>query len=210
MALHKVVHYGGLLGDEVVAVSCPAKDIALAPRPRREVARVVARHHYSGTACTSSAVSLAVTWRGQFSGALQLGYGVRPDKNARGGETWEFDRMWLANAMPKYSETIVLSLLHLYLRRAHPNVRRIVTYADASVGHTGTIYRAANYRRVGATPVDFYRLADGTRVHPVTMWHRHRTRAWAVLQRLYPGIEHVKGPGLVHVKYEFLLRREDT
>lgn len=51
-----------------------------------------------------------------------MGYGIRP--KIKGGydmdSTREFDRMWLSDDMPKYSETIVLSLFHRYLREAHP------------------------------------------------------------------------------------------
>ena len=207
MALRKVVHWGGLFGDQVLAVECPAKGIVLQPCDQWRADRIVEAWHYSGTSCQNTAISLLVYWNGEISGALQLGYGIRPDKNGgRDDETREFDRMCLADAMPKFSESIVLGLLHLYLRKAHPEVARIVSYADTSVGNWGTIYQAANYRRIGEIPVDFYVLADGTRVHPVTMWHRHGTRAWATMQELYPGIRWLRKEGAVHVKYEFSLR----
>ena len=31
--------------------------------------------------------------------------------------------MWLSDSMPKFSETITLSLLHHYLRKAHPAIK---------------------------------------------------------------------------------------
>jgi hypothetical protein len=40
---------------------------------------------------------------------------------------------------------------------------------------------------------DFYLLEDGERVHPVSMWHRHKTRVWKLMQELYPNIKHIKG-----------------
>lgn len=39
-------------------------------------------------------------------------------------------------------------------------------------------------------------LPDGERVHPVTMWHRHGTRAWDFLQAHYPGIRKAEGKQL--------------
>ena len=208
MTLRKVCHWGGLFSDVLVAVECPAKSIMLVPCENAVAARLVAAHHYSGTACSNTAVSLMVLWHGKPHGALQLGYGIRPDKNGgKGTDHYEFDRMWLSDDMPKFSESIVLGLLHLYIRNAYPGINYIVSYADMSAGNVGTIYKAANYRLVGEIPVDFYQLLDGTRVHPVTMWHRHKTRAWGVLQRLYPGIRHIKGDGLCHQKYVFDLVR---
>jgi hypothetical protein len=40
---------------------------------------------------------------------------------------------------------------------------------------------------------DFYILKDGTRVHPVSMYHRHKTRAWKFLQETYEGIKKADG-----------------
>ena len=47
---------------------------------------------------------------------------------------------------------------------------------------------------------DFYVLPDGERVHPVTMWHRHKTRVMDVLQKIYPGIKKAEGYQLKFVK----------
>ena len=114
--------------------------------------------------------------------------------------TREFDRMWLSDKMPKYSETITLSLLTHYLRDRHPEIKHLISYADTSAGTTGTIYKAGNYRLEETLKADFYVLPDGERVHPVTMWHRHRTRVMDVLQKIYPGIKKAEGYQLKFVK----------
>ena len=121
------------------------------------------------------------------------------------GGTREFDRMWLSDDMPKFSESIVLSMLHRYLREHHPEITKLVSYADESAGNSGTIYRAANYKLVGSRNVDFYLLPNGERIHPVTMWHRHKTRKRAFLEKEYPGIKHIKGDAYQQLKYEFIL-----
>jgi hypothetical protein len=101
--------------------------------------------------------------------------------------------MWLSDEMPKFSETITLSLLHHYLKKVHPEVKHLISYADTSVGNEGTIYKAANYRTIGKVKADFYILETGERIHPVTMWHRHKTRRWEFLQKEYPNIQKAKG-----------------
>lgn len=113
--------------------------------------------------------------------------------------TREFDRMYLSDNCPKFSETIVLSLLTHYLKLAHPEIKHLISYADTSAGKTGTIYRAANYRFEKAIKADFYILPSGERIHPVTMWHRHRTRKKEVLEKIYPGIKKADGQQLKFV-----------
>ena len=182
----------------VIGYSAPAKGIEIRECSKSEADRIIVPHHYSHKVTKNSFQSLLVYYNGRVSGALQLGYGIRP--KIKGGappdEVREFDRMWLSDDMPKFSDTITLSLLHHYLRLAHPEVKTLISYADTSAGNTGTIYRAANYTLAGRLKADFYVLADGERVHPVTMWHRHGTRAWDFLRSQYPGISKADGEQL--------------
>ena len=110
--------------------------------------------------------------------------------------------MWLSDDMPKFSETITISLLHHYLRKVHPEIKHLISYADNSddVGNVGTIYKAANYRLIGKIKSDFYILESGERVHPITMWHRHKTRKWSFLIKQYPNIRKSQG---YQMKYMF-------
>ena len=149
-------------------------------------------------------MSLVVLYHNKLGGVLQCGYGIRPKikGNYNAEQVREFDRMWLSDDMPKFSETITLSLFHRYMRLAHPEVKVLISYADTSVGNKGTIYRAANYTLIDSIKVDFYQLPTGERIHPVSMWHRHGTRAWDFLQKKYPGIRHITdGYQLKFVKY---------
>lgn len=184
---------------------CPEKGISIIECDKSAVDPLIEKHHYSHKTTENSCVSMAVYYHGLLKGALQIGYGIRPKIKCIEGISTdnirEFDRMWLSDEMPKYSETIVLSLLEHYLRLSHPEIAVLITYADTSAGNTGTIYRAANYQYVGKVKADFYILSDGERVHPVTMWHRHKTRAWDFLQKAYPGIRKADGYQLRFVKF---------
>lgn len=128
--------------------------------------------------------------------AEDQGGGIEADK------VREFDRMWLSDDMPKFSETITLSLFHHYMRAAHPEVKVLISYADTTVGNKGTIYKAANYELVDRLKADFYQLPSGERIHPVSMWHRHKTRVWEYLEKVYPDIIHIRdGEQLKFVYY---------
>lgn len=202
---HKPKHYkAGPVKDlfgQIVGWQHSKKDICILRADKSEVDLIVARHHYSKKPCTNSFCSLVVMYRGGLCGAVQIGYGIRPKKKEEG--VVEFDRMWLDDKMPKYSETIVLSMLHKYLKHTFPMIHTLRTYADTSVGNTGTIYRAANYTETKRIKADFYILPSGERVHPVTMWHRHKTRAKAFLDKEYPGWKKADGE---QIQFEYKIR----
>lgn len=189
------------LAGTVIGYEAPSKETAIMECDKSLADKIIVAHHYSHKCVKNSFLSLAVLYNGTVEGALQLGYGIRPKiKGAlEADDTREFDRMWLSDKMPKFSETIVLSLLSHYLKAAHPEIKHLISYADTSAGKTGTIYKAGNYRFEKAIKADFYILPNGERVHPVTMWHRHKTRAWDALQALYPGIRKAQGQQLKFV-----------
>lgn len=200
--IHKRPIYN-LLGD-CVGYEAIQKGIKIVECDKATADRIVEKYHYSHKATKNAFASLLVIYRGKVQGVLQCGYGIRPKIKGqyKPEQVREFDRMWLSDVMPKFSETIVLSLFHRYLRLAHPEVKVLISYADTSVGNKGAIYRASNYILVDRLKVDFYLLPNGERVHPVTMWHRHKTRAWETLQKLYPDIKHIRnGEQLKFVKY---------
>lgn len=62
------------------------------------------------------------------------------------GETWELARLWLDNKVPTNGESFTIGRALRYLRREHPTVRTVVSFADPKHGHQGIIYRASNWR----------------------------------------------------------------
>lgn len=186
----------------VIGYEAPDKEIKILECTKAEADRVIVPHHYSHTVTTNSCINLLVYYKGKVNGAMQIGYGIRPQikGDLSADNTREFDRMWLSDDMPKFSETITISLLHHYLRRAFPKLKYLISYADTSAGKTGTIYRAASYELIDELKADFYILPNGERIHPVTMWHRHKTRAWDFLQKEYPGIRKAEGKQLKFLK----------
>lgn len=186
----------------VIGYEAPAKGIKILVCKKSEADPIIIKNHYSHKVTKNSFLSFLVYYNEEVQGALQVGYGINPRKKGEYNpdEVREFDRMWLSDDMPKFSETITLSLLHNYLRKAHPEIKHLISYADTTVGNEGTIYKAANYRLLKKTKADFYILESGERVHPVTMWHRHGTRKWDFLQKQYPNIRKADG---FQIKYVF-------
>lgn len=177
--------------------------------PNEEADKVIIQHHYSHKTTKNRFKSFSVN---NDKGYLQLGYGIRPHMKHTISELitkdnyCEFDRMWLSDELPKNSESQVIALLLSYLKQAYPRIKFVITYADGSVGNKGIIYKATNAIGLDRIPCDFYILESGERVHPVSMYHRHGTRAKAALEAFYPGIKHIKGTEWQY-RYLYILNR---
>ena len=192
MTLKRKIIYGGLWGDIPIGVDVPKRETAIRACARAQAAQIIRANHYSRkTAATPSYINLLVYYRGTVSGALMLGYGIGLNSHIlERDSSVEFDRMWLSDDMPKYSETVVLGALHTYIRAAYPKIRQIRTFADTGVGNDGTIYRAANYKFERSVPAGFYILPDKTRIHRVALWRRYGPKGNHIewLQQKFPGI----------------------
>jgi hypothetical protein len=169
---------------------------------------LIETNHYSHKCTPNHFLSFDVN---NGKGALQLGFGIRPHNKKSISSLithdnyCEFDRMWLSDDLPKNSETQVISLLLSYLKQNYKNIQFVITYADGSAGNKGIIYQASNALRLEPIMCDFYLLSNGERVHPVSMWHRHKTRAWTTMCELYPGIKHIKGTKKIPIyQYRYL------
>jgi len=68
-----------------------------------------------------------------------------------GGKTWELARLYLLDEVPQNAETWLIAQSVKWIRQHRPEVFNLVSYADPSAGHSGTIYRAANWREDGRT-----------------------------------------------------------
>lgn len=171
---------------------------------------IIKKYHYSHKATKNRFKSFEVN---NGTGYLQLGYGIRPrmkhtiSKLITKDNYCEFDRMWLSDEMPKFSESQVISLLLSYLKQVYKRIKFVITYADGSVGNKGIIYQATNAIKLGKIPCDFYLLPSGERVHPVSMYHRHGTRAKSALEKIYPGIKHIKN-GEYQYRYLYILDKK--
>ncbi len=68
-----------------------------------------------------------------------------------GGYTWELARLWVSDDVPRNAESWLIGQSVRHVRRVHSEVRVLVSYADPSAGHAGTIYRASNWTPDGRT-----------------------------------------------------------
>lgn len=109
------------------------------------------RRHYIGKWPGVCVLILAMRRREEFLGCVVFALPPRETSKRYGGETWELARLWLDDSAPQNAETWLIGRAVRHIRHNHRDVKVLVSYADPSVGHTGTIYKAANWQPDGRT-----------------------------------------------------------
>lgn len=131
---------------------------------------VIAEAHYIGTPGSTS-VSLGLYVDDVLAGVLT--YGTIPGNNAaavcgpdRKLAVMELTRLAVYDWAPRNSESWFIAQSFRWMERNRPDVSILISYADSSVGHVGTIYQATNWIYTGASTNDMvYRIASGEVIH---------------------------------------------
>lgn len=77
----------------------------------------------------------------------------------------EIRRMACTEDAPKNSESYFLSKVIWFIKK-NKIATSVLSYADTSVGHKGTIYKAANFKLIGQTAPSIHVFWKGKRYHP--------------------------------------------
>jgi hypothetical protein len=80
-------------------------------------------------------------------------------------KVYELRRMVCLDEAPKNTESYFLAKTIWWLRK-YTDCTRVLSYADGSVGHKGTIYKAANFKFKGLTSPTKHVYWKGMRYHP--------------------------------------------
>lgn len=79
----------------------------------------------------------------------------------------ELHRLHILDVTPKNTESWFISRCLELLKQDKPQIRAVISFADTTVGHEGTIYKASNFYSVGSTsPAVFYEDCNGRLRHP--------------------------------------------
>jgi len=128
-----------------------AKDIVLRPISSTDANALVKRVHYSGKVVQNSQLHIGVFLHGKLEGAMQFGPSL--DKRKIQGlvkdtawhEFVELNRMAFSDALPRNSESRAIAIAMKLLRQHAPQVKWVVSFADATQCGDGTIYRASGF-----------------------------------------------------------------
>jgi hypothetical protein len=107
--------------------------------------------HYLKKRPAVTVLTLIVEVDGRAKGMVLFSLPPRETAQRYGGETWELARLFLDDDVPANAESWAISQSVRFIKKEHPSVRVLVSYADPSAGHSGAIYRAANWAADGKT-----------------------------------------------------------
>lgn len=135
--------------------------------------QVLSTEHYIGTpGATSVALGLYVDH--VIAGVITFGTIPRNNAEAICGplnarQVMELTRLACYEWAPRNSESWLIAQAFQWLRANRSDVTILVSYADGSVGHVGTIYQATNWIYTGASTNDYvYHCDSGDILHPRT------------------------------------------
>ncbi len=173
-----------------------AKDIVIKPISRQDAVKIIKQLHYSKKANNNSQVYFGVFLDGKCGGALAYGPSLDKSKTIGlvEGTKWndylELNRMALADWLPKNSESRAISVSLKLLRKAYPNLKWIISFADGCQCGDGTIYRAAGFLLTGYSsgsmvelPDDLAKLAGSKFAHRMSLQTKTSDLSREVLRR---------------------------
>ena len=153
-----------------------AKDIVLKPIDSHEANALVKRVHYSGKVVQNSQIHIGVFYDGKLEGAMRFGPSL--DKRKIQGlvrdtgwhEFIELNRMAFSDVLPRNSESRALGIAIKLLRKHAPQLKWVVSFADATQCGDGTIYRAAGFVLTGVKGgAELLRLPSGEVRHRIAL-----------------------------------------
>jgi hypothetical protein len=109
------------------------------------------RLHYIGHWPGVVVLILGLKHAGRLRGGIVFALPPRETFKRYGGMTWELARLWIDDGIPINGESWLIAQAIRHIRKEHTDVKYLVSYADPSVGHKGTIYKAANWKPDGCT-----------------------------------------------------------
>lgn len=152
-----------------------AKDILLRPIPAKDANELVKRVHYSGKVVQNSQLHIGVFLHGKLEGAMQFGPSLdkRKIQGLVSGTLWhefiELNRMAFSDALPRNSESRAIAIAMRLLKKHAPQVKWVISFADATQCGDGTIYRASGFVLTGINcKPSMYKLPSGEVVSRVT------------------------------------------
>lgn len=132
-----------------------AKDLHVAPISSADANALVKRLHYSGTVAANSQLHLGVFLEGRCEGVMQFGPSLDKRKviGLVAGTLWheflELNRMAFSERLPRNSESRALGVAFRIIRKAYPQIKWVLSFADGTQCGDGTIYRASGFVLTG-------------------------------------------------------------
>lgn len=153
-----------------------AKELVVKVIPSRIANEFIKKYHYSGKVVNNSKLHFGVFYHEKLHGVMSYGPSLDKSKiiTLVAGTGWneflELNRMAFDDVLPRNSESRAIAQSIRLIRKNAPQVKWIVSFADACSCGDGAIYRASNFVLTGIKPNEaLCLLPDGSKIHKMTL-----------------------------------------
>lgn len=160
MAFKESIEHNGL----------PARELQVKFETVSFARQYIATYHYTKTMPDSTMHCFSGWYGSVLAGIIVFGMGSGKNQytsiipNIKNGEYLELTRMWSPDSMPRNTESRLISKSISMLPK---EIKLILSFADPSRNHTGTIYQATNFYYCGMSAGGKVLVTeDGIEKHP--------------------------------------------
>lgn len=139
--------------------------------PKETALEMIRKYHYSNTLPKLNKYFVGFYLNENLCGVVTLGWGTRPRHTIQRifpsldtKDYLEIGRMCMTEEMPRNSESQMLSQLVTWLKKNHPELKVLFTWADGMVGKVGYVYQASNFIYAGYSGGEMY-MKDCVKIH---------------------------------------------
>ena len=158
------------------SIPCSAlQSIKVQPIPFVAAKNILVKNHYLHSLPGGTQLAFGTYIEKRLLGAITFGAGPANASRLVAGATARdcttLTRLWLSPELPKNSESRIIGVSLRALKR-HTSLKFLVTYADHSQGHAGTIYQATGWLYTGLSEaMPMFDLCDGKLRHSRSLGH---------------------------------------
>ncbi len=168
------------------SLSTALQSIRVQPIPFVAARNLIERHHYLHSLPGGINLAFGVFLDGRLLGAITFGAGpynaYKLVKEAVRDDCLTLTRLWLSDELPANSESRVIGV-SLRAIRKNTGVKFLISYADPSQGHLGTIYQATGWIYTGLSgAMPMFDLGDGRLRHSRSLSHAMGTHSTKYLR----------------------------
>lgn len=161
---------------------------------RKEIANFIERYHYSKNVnglATDYCFKLLDT-DGEMIGAMLYGKiamaNVWKKYAQRESDLIELKRLCCVDDTPKNTESFFIGHTLRWLKK-NTDVKTVISYADTTYNHEGTIYKASNFIHKGMTPKGKVIMYNGKRYHDKTIRTKYKGELKPFARRIKEALE---------------------
>ncbi len=152
-------------------------EMRVQPIPFIAAKRLIEKHHYLHSIPGGTKLTFGALANKKLLGAVTFGVGphnaYKLVEGTAQSDCLTLTRLWLSDELPANSESRVIAICLRALKK-NTQVKFIVSYADPTLGHVGTIYQATGWIYTGLSEaMPMFDLGDGELRHSRSLSHSY-------------------------------------